>query len=331
MAVATTPATQYVDMYGLNLLFLNYGSITASSAAQVAIDLGTGFGELLKGSFTFGANGAFSGGTLTGFSEVYPNGMGFEASGFSFPILDFVNLVGAGDYVGILNAAFGGNDQITGSALQDYLNGMNGADTLLGLDGDDLIDGAAGDDSIQGGAGGDTVRGLEDNDTIDGGAGDDDVNGNMGVDLVHGGAGNDSVRGGQGNDVVYGDDGDDGHVNGNLGDDRVFGGAGNDTVYGGQGSDTLQGDDGNDWISGDLGNDSLFGGAGADRFLFRAGSGVDTVGDFNYAAGDRVQLAPGTAYTLSLSGANAVISLGVGDQIILVGTGAATADFVVFA
>lgn len=196
---------------------------------------------------------------------------------------------------------------------------------------DRRIDGSAGGDVITGGSGSDFIRGLNGDDRIDGGAGNDDVNGNQGVDIVRGGDGADWVRGGQGNDTVYGDAGDDPHVNGNIGDDLVYGGVGNDTVYGGQGNDTLFGEDGNDWLSGDLGNDVMVGGAGADRFLFRAGSGADWVTDFSSVAGDRVQLAPGTAYTITSVNGDAVIDLGGGDRLGLSGVSvAAMGDWLVF-
>lgn len=181
------------------------------------------------------------------------------------------------------------------------------------------IDGSGGGDTVAGGDGADVVRGLNGDDRIDGGLGDDDVNGNQGSDLVHGDDGADSVRGGQGSDSVYGDAGGDPHVNGNLGDDMVYGGTGNDTVYGGQGSDTLFGEDGDDWLSGDLGNDFLIGGAGADRFVMRVGGGEDRAGDFNAAAGDRVQLAQEVGYTIVSVGTDAAIDLGGGDRLILTG------------
>jgi Ca2+-binding RTX toxin-like protein len=194
------------------------------------------------------------------------------------------------------------------------------------------IDGSGGGDIITGGSGSDVVRGLNGDDRIDGGLGNDDVNGNLGQDVVRGGDGADYVRGGQGNDQVFGDAGDDVHVNGNIGDDLVYGGTGNDTVFGGQGSDTVYGEDGNDWLSGDLGNDILVGGAGADRFLFRAGSGSDWATDFNSALGDRVQLTPGTAYTIITVDGQAVIDLGNGDRLGLSGVSpAAMGDWLVYA
>ncbi|HTK33880.1 MAG TPA: NF038122 family metalloprotease [Caulobacteraceae bacterium] len=194
------------------------------------------------------------------------------------------------------------------------------------------LDGTTAGDNLTGSTSADFIRGLDSNDTIDGGAGSDDVNGNKGDDIVHGGDGNDFVRGGQGNDTVYGDVGDDPHVNGNLGDDLVRGGAGNDTLYGGQGQDTLYGDDGNDLLSGDIGVDALFGGAGADRFVIARGGGFDWVGDFNPAEGDRIQLAPGTTYTVTSFQGQVVIDLGGGDELGLAGVAAGSfnASWLVF-
>jgi Ca2+-binding RTX toxin-like protein len=66
----------------------------------------------------------------------------------------------------------------------------------------------------------------------------------------------------------------------------LWGQWGNDTLIGGSGNDWLQGDEwlpggGNDWLDGGAGNDWLDGGNGDDTFVFRAGSGVDTVEDFD--------------------------------------------------
>ena len=210
--------------------------------------------------------------------------------------------------------------------------GLQGLTLAATGSGAHAISGSGGGDNILGGSGADYIRGLDGNDTIDGGAGNDDVNGNMGNDIVHGGDGNDSVRGGQGNDTVYGDAGDDPHVNGNLGDDIVHGGDGNDTVYGGQGNDTIYGDNGNDQLSGDLGNDVMYGGSGADRFMFQHGGGQDQIGDFSSAEGDRVVLPTGTAYTLETVNGQAVIDLGGGDTLTLVGVSQAQmGDWLVYA
>jgi hypothetical protein len=46
---------------------------------------------------------------------------------------------------------------------------------------------------------------------------------------------------------------------------------------------------------------------------------MDLVTDFNAAEGDRVQLDPGTHYTLAQQGADTVIDFGNGDQMVLQG------------
>ncbi|HXA39473.1 MAG TPA: 1,3-beta-glucanase, partial [Phenylobacterium sp.] len=81
----------------------------------------------------------------------------------------------------------------------------------------------------------------------------------------------------------------------------------------------IQGGAGNDFISGDRGNDTEAGGPGADIFHSSQDAGVDRILDFNQAEGDRVMLDPGTTYSLSQVGADTVIDMGAGNQVILVG------------
>jgi Ca2+-binding RTX toxin-like protein len=290
-------------------------------------------GEYEGSGLTYGGDGLPTGGTLNLYRQIVGGGTQIELRDLSVPAATFSNWVRTGDNATAFTTLFGGADSFMGSAFNDTLAAMSGDDTIAGAAGNDWLDGNAGNDSISGGEGNDFIRGLEDNDQISAGNGDDDANGNTGTDTVHGDGGADYVRGGQGDDLVYGDAGNDFHVNGNIGNDQVFGGAGNDTVFGGQGSDTLYGDDGADWLSGDLGNDIVYGGAGGDRFLMRVGGGTDWVGDFNAAEGDRVQLAPGTAYTVANSGGQAMIVLASGDGIGLAGVsfGAFSSDWVVFA
>lgn len=219
-----------------------------------------------------------------------------------------------------------------GTQGDDDLFSAGGADFLSGEAGDDWINSGGGDDRLNGGLGDDFVQGMDGADTVDGGAGSDDVNGNAGADQVRGGDGADMVRGGQDNDTIYGEAGADSHVNGNQGQDLVYGGDANDTVYGGQGDDTVYGEAGDDHVHGDLGADLLYGGAGADRFGFRVGAGADWAADFSFAAGDRVQLAAGTAYTATSYQGQAMIVLSSGEALGLAGVAAASfsSDWVVF-
>lgn len=210
-----------------------------------------------------------------------------------------------------------GSDWLVGwSGLK--LDGTGLSDALAGAAGDDRLFGLAGDDTLQGGEGLDYLRGGDGRDLLSGGGAFDDLHGNSGDDTVAGGLGDDWVVGGQDNDQLHGDEGND-IVYGNLGGDTCDGGDGADTVRGGQGDDVLAGGAGDDWLSGDRGNDTLSGGAGADVFHAFGESGSDRITDFNPAEGDRVHLDPGIAYTVAQLGADSVISLSGGAQIVLVG------------
>lgn len=123
----------------------------------------------------------------------------------------------------------GGDDVITGGALNDSINGGVGNDSIYGLAGDDELNGAVGNDVIEGGNGADALLGLNGNDTLIGGAGDD------------------SLQGGRGNDALYGEfkvsaaaDRGRNELYGNDGDDLLIGGNGRDLLYGGAGQDVLQ-------------------------------------------------------------------------------------------
>jgi Ca2+-binding RTX toxin-like protein len=190
------------------------------------------------------------------------------------------------------------------------LNGAPGGDTLQAPDTNDTVTGGAN--------GANYLRGNGGDDVISGGGQFDDINGNAGNDTAHGNGDDDWVVGGKGDDMLFGDLGGD-IVWGNLGADTLDGGDGADQIRGGQGDDVLNGGAGNDFISGDRGSDTVSGGAGADLFHTFSGAGVDRVLDFHLSEGDRVQLDPGTAFTVSPVGADTVIDMGNGDQMILVG------------
>ena len=244
------------------------------------------------------------------FSGFFNNQVIDLRQGFFSNVGGFVGNVAIAKGADIENAVGGsGSDSITGNALANSLVGGGGSDTIVG---------GAGNDTLDGGAGTSYLRGEEGDDSISGGAAFDDINGNQGNDTAHGNAGDDWVVGGKGDDMLFGDAGAD-IVWGNLGNDTLDGGAGNDQVRGGQGDDVLNGGPGDDFVSGDRGNDTITGGAGADLFHTFQEAGIDRVLDFNLAEGDRVFLDPGTTYTLSQVGADTVIDMGSGNQMILVG------------
>ena len=231
----------------------------------------------------------------------------------------------------IFHAASSGAYYVDVGSFFDEMSGTYTVKVMAGAaastPGDDFLVGTAAGGTIMAGAGNDTItaddvqnylRGEDGADSIVGGSGFDDINGNQGNDTCNGGLGDDWVVGGKGDDSLSGYDGDD-IVWGNLGNDTLDGGWGADQVRGGQGDDVLFGGPGKDYISGDRGNDTETGGSGADTFHSFSGAGIDKVLDFSYAQGDRVMLDPGTSYTVSQVGADTVVDMGNGDQVILVG------------
>ncbi|WP_334163472.1 FG-GAP-like repeat-containing protein [Phenylobacterium sp.] len=226
-----------------------------------------------------------------------------------------------------------GQEQLRVDLGTDPGTSQQGAPAAEGFMGDndaETINGGGGDDVIVGGGGEDYLRGDEGDDRIAGGDGFDDTHGNMGNDTVSGGRGPDWVVGGKDNDLLFGD-ADHDVVYGNMGDDTCSGGDGNDVVRGGQNDDDVRGDAGDDYVSGDRGDDTVTGGAGADLFHTFGAADIDRVLDFNRAEGDRVLLDPGTTYTTAQVGADVVITMGGGGQMILVGVQLAslTGDWII--
>jgi len=251
-------------------------------------------------------------------------------------------------------------DGLVGSSFNDTLTGgLNGNSwsrfgVLAGGPGNDLITTGGVGDTIQGGPGDDTIVGGFADDVLTYGkvfqldamgapdyaatsgvnvdlaiAGPHSVGGGMGVDTITGirhlvGSDfSDTLSGGAAAETLEGGAGDDALV-GRQGADSFVGGAGADTIRGGQGDDFISGGDGNDWLSGDRGNDTLSGGTGADTFHSFSGAGIDRVLGFNAAEGDKVQLDPGTSWTVSQVGNDTVVDLGNGDQVVLAGVDSTT-------
>jgi Ca2+-binding RTX toxin-like protein len=196
-----------------------------------------------------------------------------------------------------------GDMTLTTPASGGALTGGTGADTLTGLNGSNTLFGGDGADHIVGGAG------------------FNQINGNKGADIITGKSlVGDWLLGGQGADQINAAQ-STGHniINGNIGVDTITGGSGGDTLRGGQGDDVIVGGSGSDWISGDLGNDTLTGGGGADTFHAVSGTGVDRITDFHQYEGDRLHIDAGATYTTSQVGADTVVDLSNGDQMILAG------------
>jgi serralysin len=327
MTIATVGAYG-LDMTKLDLSFLLQGTLVSESSTHLTlntfgeIDTFTGFG------FTYDSFGYPTGGTVTGLDESYLGQTVFSASGFSVPATQFVVWAANSMTSTALQTVFAGSDTIVGSDLRDVLFGYGGGDSIAGGGGNDYLDAGAGNNTVYGGAGDDVIlassgqnylRGDDGNDTLTGASEFDDINGNKGDDVIDGGSGGgDWLVGGQGNDRITSHGSDD-ILYGNMGNDTLNGGPGSEIIRGGQGDDVLYGAAGNDWLSGDRGNDTITGGTGADIFHTFSGAGLDRVLDFRIADGDRVMLDSGTTYTLKQVGPDAVVDMGNGDQMILVG------------
>ncbi|MEM7522966.1 MAG: hypothetical protein AAF360_04235 [Pseudomonadota bacterium] len=120
--------------------------------------------------------------------------------------------------------------EVNGTFLNEDISGGAAADTLNGLDGDDLLVGGLGDDSLDGGRNLDTLLGGEGEDRLRGRSGADELDGGEGRDRMFGGGGGDELRGGDGVD----------RLDGGGGADVVIGGAGNDIfVFSNNGDDTI--------------------------------------------------------------------------------------------
>ena len=231
-------------------------------------------------------------------------------AGFFSSVGGLTGNVTIAENVTVENAIGGsGDDSITGNTANNAIQGGAGDDTVMA---------GGGADTLDGGAGRNYLRGEDGDDSVQGGAGFDDINGNKGNDTIDGGAGgHDWLVGGQGDDLISGAQAD--IIWGNLGNDTLHGGSANAQLRGGQGDDSIVGGSGSEFISGDRGNDTMSGGGGADTFHSSQDAGIDKVLDFNLAEGDRVELDPGTTFTVSQVGADTVIDMGNGNQMILAG------------
>lgn len=162
---------------------------------------------------------------------------------------------------GFANGVF----EVSASARDDRIMGVEGPNVLKGRNGDDLIVGRDGDDKLYGGNGDDTLLGMD------------------GADELYGGKGNDLLVSRVQDDFNYADPGSHLLVGG-AGDDVLLGGDGEDLMLGGGGNDRLKGGYGNDTLTGGRGSDVLFGDGGADVFSFNPATDRhrDKVRDFTY-------------------------------------------------
>ena len=236
-------------------------------------------------------------------------------------LLDVENVIGSDhqDQI-ILNSKTSTNNQVNAGDGDDRIRSRDGGnDNLYGEDGDDNLFAGTSSGVLDGGNGGDNLFGGSGINIINGG--DDDSR-----DALFGGAGNDELSGGGGNDALRGNTGDD-TLNGGSGNDNLQGGNQNDILNGDAGIDVLIGGSGNDILNGGTGSDRLTGNGGNDLFMFEDGSGTDRITDFNFGAGDQIDLSDfglvdfnAVMSIASQSGDDVRINFASGDTLILLDT-----------
>ena len=105
---------------------------------------------------------------------------------------------------------------------------------------------------------------------------------------------------------------------------KLIGDAQANSLTGGKGKDTLNGGNNNDTLDGGKGDDSLWGGNGADTFVYQAGAGTDTIGDYNFEDSDSLLIFDKKGKAISdpisdatLSGKDWTLSIKGGGKLIL--------------
>jgi Ca2+-binding RTX toxin-like protein len=297
-----TPVDNF-DIFNNGLLDLTVGVVTVATAGAYRITNGTTFDEF-TGTFVYDIDGHLISGTITGWRHSTAT-TGFEVSGLSIDVADFLTQLDTNDTATFLSAVFGGADTMTGTTLGDNINAYGGDDKVSGLGGDDSLEGGSGKDTLDGGAGGDTLSGGADNDSLLGGAGDDFLQGGVGDDTMAGGVGDDIYRVldtgdkvtefvGEGDDMIVSDIDFDLSINGanienltltdtakigkgNALDNAIFGSGNDDTISGGEGDDTLLGAAGADSMVGGNGDDLYGVEDKTDTVVEEADGGDDTI------------------------------------------------------
>ncbi|NMJ43414.1 calcium-binding protein [Roseomonas sp. JC162] len=247
---------------------------------------------------------------------------------------DFATLPG-GQIFGTNGSDLVDADRDAPGSFDNLIATFGGSDTVFAGQGDDIVFG--GDEARRGRPGRDDDdhgRGHGKDRDDHPGRGHENGQGHgkgqgHGPDNGHGhGPGHGDGAGPPSGDYLFGQDGND-VLFGGRGDDLLDGGADNDVLIGGQGNDLLFGGAGSDFLAGNAGADTLVGGTGEDTFYFESGFGRDVVLDFRPGEdviaiqaninGSGITSAQDLVGRISSDDTGAVISLGDGDQIKLVG------------
>jgi Ca2+-binding RTX toxin-like protein len=273
--------------------FFSYQSSQLSATSARYFDDSNNYSLFTGTGFTFNSQGAPTGGTVTGFTNVVGGATTLLISGASIAAKTVYNYAIADKTDQLLGLVFGGNDQMTGTKFKDHLIAYAGNDTLLGKGGADTLDGRAGNDTLEGGAGADRLIGGPGSDTASYKSAATAVTVSLATP-----AGNTGEATGDTFDTIeniLGSSQAD-TLSGNQFDNTLAGGGGNDILHGLASSDFLKGGAGKDTLDGGIGQDTMAGGDGADRFVyatvFESGTTADTrdiIADFSHLS-DKIDL-----------------------------------------
>lgn len=198
-----------------------------------------------------------------------------------------------------------GGVNLTGNALNNFIEGNNTNNKLSGADGNDELYGGKGADTLSGGNGNDTLNGDVGSDSMAGGTGNDIYYVNSSSDIV-----TESLN--SGTDTVNSDTTNyslSANVE-NLSLSSGVSGTGNELnnlISGNGNNNQLVGMAGNDTLIGDYGDDTLQGGAGND--VLNGGYGTDIAIYTEATAGVNVSLAKTSAQTTGGAGTDTLISI----------------------
>ena len=191
------------------------------------------------------------------------------------------NNLANGDQIG--NDTFVNAQRLTGSRFDDLLEGNSSSNTFQGRGGNDYIDGMGLGDDDQVGHWGARSRVVIDFNLTSGQVVKDGFGGTDTLVSIE------NATGGLFSDLIQGD-GNDNDLHGYAGNDILMGFGGSDYLSGDYGSSAAGLPGGGDFLAGEGGNDTLFGGNGADVFAFGSDDDFDFIQDFNFTAGDKIDV-----------------------------------------
>lgn len=190
-------------------------------------------------------------------SDVIDGGQGTDTADYT-AVTANINVTLADAAVATVSVTGGNNDTIVN--VENFIGG-SGNDTITGSASNNYLNGSAGDDTLMGGAGNDTLTDSIGNNTFVGGAGDDTINGtgatsswlDYSLDGITEGAVtnlntaiNQVISTNRGNDIITGVN----NITGSAYNDIFYGNSNVNTINGGAGDDAIEGYGGSDILDG---------------------------------------------------------------------------------